>query len=108
MGKAAIMLAAASLVLAGCDCDCDCGEPRRPNKYSLKCGSYDVAIEIADADTLKTAINGEKITMNRAISANGAKYQGKGAAISAGLRNKGGDWSLEIGGRAASCKSLKK
>jgi membrane-bound inhibitor of C-type lysozyme len=103
MGKAAIMLAA-SLILAGCDG----GKPIEHKKYALKCGSYDVAIETVDADTLKTAINGEKITMNRAVSASGAKYQGKGAAISAGLWNKDGDWSLEIGGRAVSCKPLKK
>jgi membrane-bound inhibitor of C-type lysozyme len=96
-------LAVASLVLAACD-----GAAPKVEKYALKCGSYDVSVEVASPDTLKTAINGEKITMGREISASGARYVGKGAAVSAELWNKGQDWSLDIGGRFISCKSLKK
>jgi membrane-bound inhibitor of C-type lysozyme len=95
--------------LAACGDD-DGGTPPAAKRDALKCGAYDVAIEYVagDADTLKTSINGEKITMYRAVSASGAKYEGKGSAISAALWNKGQSWTLHVGGDAIKCKSLKK
>jgi membrane-bound inhibitor of C-type lysozyme len=94
----------AAVLLGGCD---STPPPQaETQKIALKCGNYDVAIEVADADTLNTAINGEKITMYRAISASGAKYDGKGAAVSASLWNKGENWSLIVNnGSTISCKT---
>jgi membrane-bound inhibitor of C-type lysozyme len=92
-------------VLAGCGDD---APSFISEKIALKCGSYDVAIETVDADTINTAINGEKIEMHREITASGAKYTGDGAVVSASMWNKGEDWTLIISGRSISCKPLKK
>ena len=102
-----IILAACLLpVLFGCDCG-DEGS-RETEKTALKCGIYDVKIEIVGKDFLKTSINGEKIEMRHAVSADGAKYEGKGAVVSAALWNKGTNWMLLLDdGRPIDCKVLK-
>ncbi|MDR1027006.1 MAG: MliC family protein [Rickettsiales bacterium] len=94
----------ASVFLAACE-----SPKKEPERFQLKCGKYAVAVEVADADTLNTAVNGEKIQMFSAVSASGAKYEGKGAVVKASLWNKGANWSLIINnGRMIDCKSLKK
>lgn len=96
----AALLAAA---LAACD---NGGEYKGPDtkKFVLKCGSYDVAVEVGAGDVLNTTVNGEKITMKPVVSASGSKYEGKGAATSAYLWNKGLDWALGIGKDHIDCK----
>ena len=93
-------------VLAGCDS----GGDSSSKTFTLKCGSYDVAIKILDADTLQTAVNGEKITMNRANYASEMHlYKGRGAVVSVSLWNKGQNWSLDIdNGRRINCVALQK
>ena len=92
------------VLLAACD-----SPKKEPERFSLKCGKYSVAVEIVDKDKLNAAINGEKIQMFSAISASGAKYDGRGAVVKASLWNKGRNWSLIINnGRMIECKSLKK
>jgi membrane-bound inhibitor of C-type lysozyme len=90
------------LALAACD---EAPPVKILEQTALKCGNYDVAIEMVDRDTLNTAINGEKIRMNSAVSASGARYEGKGAAVSVALWNKGQNWMLIINdGAAIDCK----
>lgn len=102
MKKTIIML---GILASGLTAGCGEKTPPTPKKIALKCGNYDVAIEMVDKDTLKTAINGEKIEMFRAISASGAKYDGRGAATSVSLWNKGEKWSLLLNnGRPIECK----
>lgn len=92
------------LLIGGCDSD----DAKRPTRYQMKCNAYDVVVEVVDADTLNTAINGEKIEMHRAASTNGTKYTGKGAVVQASVWNKGSEWALFIDrGGAIYCKVTK-
>ncbi|MDR2770110.1 MAG: MliC family protein [Rickettsiales bacterium] len=105
--KKACMIAILAAGLAACDEAPQPEQAKEPERVALKCGKYDVAIEISDADTLNAAVNGEKITMSAAVSADGAKYEGKGRAASATLWSKGKNWSLSInGGGLTDCKPV--
>lgn len=95
------------LALAACDSAPESPEIRET--FALKCGGYDVVIEVVSGDTLNTTLNGEKIRMNRAISASGAKYEGKGAAVLAAMWSKGDNWTLHINDEVVhDCKPVAK
>lgn len=86
---------------------CDGSNAPKSEKVALNCNGYNVTVELgsSDRDTLQAVINGEKITMHSVISASGAKYEGRGAAVTAVLWNKGKDWSLGLNdGKLISCK----
>jgi hypothetical protein len=85
------------LVLFGCS-DENTPDNKKITQISLKCGLYDVVVEPlqGDTDTIQTAINGEKIRMNRATDASGNKFEGRGAVAKVSILNKGDKWSLSI------------
>jgi hypothetical protein len=91
-----------------------CGDENAPatkeqKRISLKCGLYDVVVEPVrgDADKIQTAINGEKIQMNKAANGSGSKFEGRGAVAKVSILNKAGKWSLSIdGGNYIYCSQL--
>ena len=122
--KKIILIACLLPVFFGCEGNDDAQkEPkksREPEKIALKCGNYDVGIELTDKELVSASINGEKIEMRRAVAASGEKYEGRGAVVSASLLvhrspqgeggwNKDSDWSLSLdGGRQISCRQIRK
>ena len=85
------------LVLFGCN-DENSSENKKITQIYLKCGLYDVVVEPlqGDSDAIQTAINGEKIRMNRAANASGNKFEGRGAVAKVSILNKNDRWSLSI------------
>ena len=102
-----LMLAAA---LSGC---CGGNQSGSQKQFKLKCEGYEkygvIAVETVNPDLLRVTIKGETISMPSVVSASGAKYQGKGNAVTnAVLWSKGSDWSFEANnGRLAACKPVK-
>lgn len=80
------------VLVAFCMSGCDQPVPVRPVH---QCGAYMVDIQpAADGETITAVINGDAVTLGRAVSASGAKYDGVLNDIPVTLWSKGDEWIL--------------
>ncbi len=60
-----------------------------------QCGGYRVEMTFADdGDTMNANINGDDMTLERVVSASGARYQGVLNDITVTLWGRGDEWSM--------------
>lgn len=74
----------AAFVLVGCS----------ESDNVMKCGAYDVQVEVQGEDNLKAVLNGDEVMLKQTVSASGARYEGILNDTSVVLWNKGHDWTL--------------
>jgi membrane-bound inhibitor of C-type lysozyme len=75
------------------------------DKNTMTCGDYSVKVLESTLDTITTEINGDKVVLNIAVSASGAKYDGTLNETKVTLWSKGDNWSLMLNdGDMMECK----
>jgi len=94
-GHMKFLLLISAILLGACD----------QNATKMVCGEYDVKYDIINnGDAISAVINGDKVTLNIAISGSGARYVGElnGAIVT--LWNSGPDWTMFLNdGAPISC-----
>lgn len=80
------------VLCAAAMCACD----KKDNRVIVRhCDGYEVQMTFSEGgDTMDADINGDKLTLQRAVAASGAKYDGVLNDTSVILWGKGDDWLM--------------
>ncbi|MDR1207326.1 MAG: MliC family protein [Rickettsiales bacterium] len=85
------ILALSVLALVACS-------DKAPEVIGMRCGEFDIVAQVSsDGTQIKTAINGQNVSMEIVESASGAKYEGANGEAKLSLWNKGDQWMMIVG-----------